>query len=108
VQNKRSEEHKEEQTKTVDDEGESLEWKQIPCPQQNEDEKAPRENERPENAVSGHRDRACNENERKKDTGHRPERTNQSKRIKKKDIDQENDQQHGERNICGPQPFQIG
>ena len=83
AQNKRSEEHQEEQSQTVGDEDESLVWKQIPYPQQNEGEKAPRENERPENAVSGHRDRACNEDEREKDCGQKPERTKLSQRIKK-------------------------
>jgi len=108
AQDKRSEEHQEEQTQRVGDEDESLVRKQIPYPHQDEGEKAPRENQHPENAVSGGRDCARNENEREKDSGQKPERTNPSKRIKKKDIDQERDQQSGQRDIGCPQPFQIG
>jgi hypothetical protein len=54
VQNKRSEEHQEEHAQTVGYEDEILlVWKQKPCPRQDEGKKAPRENQRPENAVSG-------------------------------------------------------
>jgi hypothetical protein len=91
AQNKRSKEHQEKQGQTVGYEDESLVRKQIPYPHQDEAEKAPRENERPENAVSGHRDRACNEDEREEDSGQRPERTNLPQWIKKKDINQERD-----------------
>jgi hypothetical protein len=91
VQNERNKERQEEKTQRVNNEDESLVRKQMPTPEQNEDEKAPREDQRPENAVSGDCDRTCNENEGEKDTGKRPERTNQSQWIKKKDVSQERD-----------------
>jgi hypothetical protein len=82
--------------------------KKIPYPHEDEAEKAPRKNQRPENAVSGCCDRACNEDEREENTGQRPERTNLSQWIKKKDVSEEKDQQSGKRDIGCPQPLQIG
>jgi hypothetical protein len=108
AQNKRSEEHQEEQTQTGGDENESLVWKQIPYPQQDKGKNAPRKNERPENAVSERRDRACNEDEREKDSGQKPESTKLSQRIKKTNVKQERDEQGGQRDIGSPQLVQIG
>jgi hypothetical protein len=79
----------------------------MPYPQQNEGEKAPRENERSENAVSGRCNRTRNENKREKDSGHRPESTDPSERINKKDVSEKRDQQSGQRQIGCPQPFRI-
>ncbi len=73
AQNKRSEKHQEEQSQTVDDDDESLVWKQVPYPQQNEGENAPRKNERSENAASEDRNRACNKDEREEDGRQKPE-----------------------------------
>jgi hypothetical protein len=108
AQNKKSEEHQEEQTQTGGDEDEGLVWKQISYPQQDQGQNAPRKNEHPENAVSERRDRACNEDEREKDSGQKPEGTELSQWIKKTNVKQERDEQGGQRDICSPQLVQIG
>jgi len=79
----------------------------MPYPQQNEGENAPRENERSENVVSGRCNRTRNENKREKESGHRPESTDPSERVKKKDVSQERDQQSGQRYVGCPQPVRI-
>jgi hypothetical protein len=91
AQNKRSEEHQEEQSQTVGNDDESLVWKQIPYPQQDEGENTPRKNERPEKAASEHCDRARNKDEREEDCGQKPERTKLPQWIKKTNIKQERD-----------------
>ncbi len=108
AQNEKGEEQQEEQAKTVGYEDEILlVWKQNPCPRQDEGKKAPRENEHSENAISGRFDRTCNQNKREKGSGHRPERTDPSERINKKDVSEESHQQSGQRDIRCPQPVRI-
>ena len=90
AQNERGEEQQEEQAQTVGYEDEILlVWKQKPCPRQDEGKKAPRENERSENAIFGRFDRTRNQNKREKGSGHRPESPDPSERINKKDVSQE-------------------